>query len=1003
MFGLGSMSAQSFLNRIYTSNSEPLKVYNSADTLKILAVMVDFQLDTDDLTFGNGKFGSIFSRNYSDPIVGDTIVDPLPYDANYFSSHLEFAKNYFKKVSGGKLNIAYNVLPQVITVSKIIRDYSPPLKSTDLTNLGKFAQEVWQLVSAAYPNIDFSKYNLFTIFHAGVGGDLKLAGSLGNERDLPSLYLGNKSLKKIFGDSFTGFPMNNGKFNITNTMILPSTESREQSIIGGKSLEQFSSNGIIVANIASYLGLPDLFNTETGISAIGTFGLMDGDAFFAYRGIFPPEPSPWEKIYLGWIQPVTLSVADSKVNLAAKLAAGVSDTTILKIPINSTEYFLIENRQRDVKKDGLNITYRLKGTTYNFNLQKDISRFNPSNIDSLKGVITDVDEFDWAVPGNGIVVWHIDENVISEKIADDKINADANRKGVYVEEADGIQDIGVKFTTFLGEDYGRATNEDFWYSGNPAKLYKNKFAHDTKPNTNSNSGANSLITLENFSPSSNKMSFNVRFGNESLKTFNFSKLNLPTVPNRITTVKQEIFNQVYYMIAAGNLYLIDKRGQTLKSYNNFSDQNLAAFYLNSFEYVVGSKGKTINILRRNFTPPSTEVKSFVLPSEVTSQIMVNSKIDKAQLYAGLSDGSLLNIGIENLWNSSQIPTQAIEKKSSSAITQLATNVFEDNKISFVTAKAYFSPSGYTYNFPSNVKKLAATEFGGTINIVLTEGNHFYIFKNDLLIKDFTFKGNSTVESFILTDLKNDLSNYIVFSAGSSIECFNLDGVSADNFPFAAAGNYKFTNVVLSAALNTTAKPQVFAFSDDGELFVIDGMSGKMIDGFPTSVGKLGSSFPIFCIVDPGVQVGNDQLLSLALVDDSNNFRLTGMGPAVSSVYWSSDFANNTNTSFVSNTSASNVTTEFFPLDKTYNWPNPVYTGETKIRYYVSENSNVKIKIVDLAGELVAQFDKRANGGFDNETSWDVSKVQSGVYYAHVEVTGDSGKTGKKIIKIAVIK
>ena len=41
---------------------------------------------------------------------------------------------------------------------------------------------------------------MFIIFHAGVGRDLTLPGSLGNEKDLPSVYLGQDALKKIYGD-----------------------------------------------------------------------------------------------------------------------------------------------------------------------------------------------------------------------------------------------------------------------------------------------------------------------------------------------------------------------------------------------------------------------------------------------------------------------------------------------------------------------------------------------------------------------------------------------------------------------------------------------------------------------------------------------------------------------------------------------------------------------------------------------------------------------------------
>ncbi len=49
--------------------------------------------------------------------------------------------------------------------------------------------------------------------------------------------------------------------------------------------------------------MPDLFDAETGKSAIGRFGLMDGQSLFAFGGLFPPEPSAWEKVFLGWENP----------------------------------------------------------------------------------------------------------------------------------------------------------------------------------------------------------------------------------------------------------------------------------------------------------------------------------------------------------------------------------------------------------------------------------------------------------------------------------------------------------------------------------------------------------------------------------------------------------------------------------------------------------------------------------------------------------------------------
>ena len=110
-----------------------------------------------------------------------------------------------------------------------------------------------------------------------------------------------------------------------------------------------------------------------------------------------------------------------------------------------------------------------------------------------------------------------------------------------------------------------------------------------------------------------------------------------------------------------------------------------------------------------------------------------------------------------------------------------------------------------------------------------------------------------------------------------------------------------------------------------------------------------------------------------------------------------------NSNYLGTALSLNRQTNFFPVERAYNYPNPVYEGKTFIRYYVSEDSKINIKIFDLAGDYVAELNNEAYGGMDNETIWDVSGIQSGVYLARIEAVSNSGKTESTIIKIAVVK
>ncbi len=583
---LGSLTAQNFVSKINPYPAEtPLKLAAN-DTLKILAIMVEFQQDTDPTTFGNGKLGSIYSEDY-----GDSILDPLPFDKTYFENHLKFAQNYYSKVSNGKANINFTVLPDIITVSKTMRNYSPEIQSSDLTNIAELSKEVWE--SADQLNYDFSEYDLFAIFHAGVGRDISLPGSIGNERDIPSVYLSQKSLKTVYGDSFTGF-QSNGK-TITNTMILPSTESRELEGIGGSVLIELTINGLIVASIASHLGLPDLFDTETGKSAIGRFGLMDGQAIFGYGGLFPPQPSAWEKIYLGWETPEEISYGSHSLEIAASLANS-NAAKIYKIPLTTLEYYLVENRQRDVNSDGSIFTYFSDGQIKTISFPKDTTGFQSYDVTDLQGVITDVDEYDWALPGSGIVIWHIDESVIQNNLASNRINADKTLRGVDVEEADGIQDIGEEFFTIFGDVIiGEGSDQDLWYKGNNAELFENFFNSNSKPNTLTNSGAKSLVSFSNFSESKSVMSFNLSFAE--------GNVNVVISDNQNYDFVFDLNSSEMYGLKDGTLYGTPLSSQLPAIYamiNNFSYVNIkpAKLSFGADNYYIGILRDTLNIFKK---------------------------------------------------------------------------------------------------------------------------------------------------------------------------------------------------------------------------------------------------------------------------------------------------------------------------------------------------------------------------------------------------------------------
>ncbi|MDY0083697.1 MAG: T9SS type A sorting domain-containing protein [Ignavibacteriaceae bacterium] len=1003
VFTLGGVSAQSFIGSL---NPYPVqkKNVNAVDTVKILAVMVNFLEDKDGATFGNGKFGSIYTQNYS-----SDILDPLPHDKDYFESHLTFVKNYFQKVSNGKVHVSFTILPDTFSVSKTMRNYAPPPGSGDLTTIGSFAQEVWNIADQIYPSFGFSDFDLILIFHAGVGRDISLPGSLGNERDLPSVYLSENTLKNIFGDNFAGFPVSNGSFAITNSMIIPETESRELETITGKFLFEITINGLLAASVASHLGLPDLFDTETGYSAIGRSGLMDGQAIFAYNGCFPPEPSAWEKIYLGWATAEEINPGDHFITLTSKLASSVSDTVILKVPLNSTEYFLIENRQRDAYKDGANLVYKSNGNIINRKFIKDTTGFYSYDTDSLSGVVLDVDEFDWALPGDGIIIWHIDENVINEKLAENKINTDKHRRGVDVEEADGVQDIGEKFITIFGDQViGEGTQDDFWFRGNESSLYKNIFSKDTRPDTKTNSGANSLITIKNFSDISNRMSFNVEYGDSIIKPLFSLDISAHYYIKSVTGFG--IGNKLFALNSEPQLRIFNE-DSVVYTQDRFSDFKPASFNIGNISYLVGiihddftqqspSKINIVSFDGNQFNLNSVDAAYYINTLPVVRKTITESY----QVLAGTNDGKVLIFNLTDLLNGNANVTEQIIEDGA-VIKQLAS---VDFKI-FAIGSKNETNSNYDFVYADeNLIKftdevifrlaIARDNKGNDLTIVSSGKNNEYfanVFLDNQIHNKFSLPSLESAINFSLSDIKNDGNTYLITPDNDKLYAYSLNGALSDNFPFISRESEVFEGVAMSADIEGDNKSEIFFYTDSGNLYAIDGGTGKVVNGFPISFGRELITTPIIFLAD--------NKINIAGVDYSNSFKGWSVSATEGKIDWADEFADQMNSSFIAGALSGNVINEFFPVHKAYNYPNPVYDGQTAIRYYVNEDSKINIKIFDLAGDFVAELNDNASGGMDNETIWKVNNVQSGVYLARIEAAGSSGKTESVVIKIAVVK
>ncbi|RMI25818.1 MAG: hypothetical protein D6681_01280, partial [Calditrichaeota bacterium] len=469
----------------------------AVDTLRVLAIRVQFQPDSDPFTTGDGQFDL---SSGSDPFQ----IDPPPHNRGYFQDHLIFLKNYYRKVSRGRLIIEGEVFPReqnaAYQLDHEMGFYNPNTTPEEIDQgIATLFQEAVEKADLD-PEIDFSRYQAIIVFHAGVGRDIAL-GLDETPRDIPSLYITSQFLQRHLG--VDGIPVDNGAVTVRNGILLPETESQEGLQLG--------LNGMLVANMGSHLRFLDLFDPDDGRSGVGRFALMDAGLFNG-DGLLPALPMAWTRILAGWETPETIYQAQQDQFTIPHVLSGQSPR-VYRVPINEKEYFLLENRYPgEVSLDSLQFVMSQGRSTPATMKEVLLTHFpGEAHFSDSTGVLLDIDNPDRGLPGGGVLIWHVDENVIEAGRAENRINDDPDHRGIDLEEADGSQDIGVEFEIIsggAGSELGTAL--DLWYEGNTAPLFRNEFSATTIPNSRSYyNRANSHIRIFDFSPRDSVMTFRV--------------------------------------------------------------------------------------------------------------------------------------------------------------------------------------------------------------------------------------------------------------------------------------------------------------------------------------------------------------------------------------------------------------------------------------------------------------------------------------------------------------
>jgi hypothetical protein len=217
-----------------------------------------------------------------------------------------------------------------------------------------------------------------------------------------------------------------------------------------------------------------------------------------YNGFVPAGLSAWTRYWLGFLFPfgggLVRVTSDAALSLAQLERPIGSIPRAIQIPVSQSEYFLLENRRRDLNDNG------------KFD-------FDDANGNGLFDFYTDTyagAEFDFYLPGDttgfgeGVLIYHVDDSKIESGLAGNTVNGDTQRKAVDLEEAGGVQDLdGSPGSTDPGspDDAFRAG----WYD---------QFTPDTNPSSDAYGGVPTGVAVRDVSAADSIMTLSVMIGGD---------------------------------------------------------------------------------------------------------------------------------------------------------------------------------------------------------------------------------------------------------------------------------------------------------------------------------------------------------------------------------------------------------------------------------------------------------------------------------------------------------
>ncbi len=1020
---------------------------------RILAIRVEFVRDTLTTTTGNGSF----NYGYSDTIH----FDPPPHDSLYFADNLEFLQFYWDEMSNGAVELSWDIFPSGMQAAYQLPkqmwqynyNYSDEQLDRGLAELFRDAVQAADQDDA----IIWNDYDLVMIFHAGAGKEFDVGFTL-TPHDLPSAWMVKEDFSSQLGLDDGILVVDNGDSSYVEAgLILPETESHDDI--------QISMLGVLCSLFGHTLGLPGLYDSDDGQAVVGKWSLMDR-GFGNFYGAIPAELDVWSRMYKGWITPTELSPKQWTITARGFAHPDTTSDTIRvgKIVISPSEYFLIENRNRDPEGDSIAVAYDRDGRRMIFKEDYTVEA------DDGFRVPVRIDNLDFDSPGSGILIWHVDE-ALYPLLREKRFNSQNDRRGLDIEEADGAQDIGQDYaflTPGYGTDYG--VFEDAWYSDNKAhrkaNSYRVRFNNDSYPDSKANSGASTHITIDDFSLRGTVMTFSwsqspyVQEGfpvevalNDLFWDYQFIVGNFDDDP----------YDEIMFFGFDRNVTVIDGDGTIIHAF-----QDSILFQLPSGSYFSSPAAADLNGDGRDdvvtFLKGTDDQWRVVAILSDNDGYTLESVYDISTYSHSLSVNGFMIIG--GTVDNHKVFVVINERDNMSyLIYDNDLSLIGEHHIGRWSGYSFLLGSAYSDTFLTVSARLGEVKIIHDDEILLDDSFNHYVYspvladfdgsgKQDficnehLIIKDIAVNGLTDSVNYV-SDLIYDMignealpvdvdrdGQYEILGIDDGIANVGNDdhydpryliagevnGVLSEGFPIVppllSGIGYppEIWNCKLVVDLDgdgwneyllAMSRTWKIDFTEPGEPNVIRASGGdSWLDGFHNDGTRI-DDFPLdyypISLNHTLCQLDDDPAIECVYIGE-NSVEVIEIPATNPTIWWGSEYRDKQNRNAVWEPAQPHSATSSDPImpdNLCYNWPNPARES-TAIRYFLNFDATVKVDIFDITGQRVTTLHGDGTAGQHHEIPWNTKSIARGGYLAVVEAKGN-GRTESKIVKIAVVK